>query len=90
MLLRYAYLFAHSTCHMKPGEQLEAWRKANRMTQAHLSELLGLSQGAVSRIEAGAEPKASVAEKIRHLTSGAVTWSEEAAPISQLPHPSES
>ncbi len=58
-----------------PGERLRAWRKAQQVSQGKLAEMLGVDQSTVSLIEArGQEPKASVAEKIREITAGQVTW----------------
>lgn len=60
---------------MTPGERLRAWRKEHGLSQEEVAERIGVDQAQVSRIEAeSAEPRASVAEKLRELTGGHVTW----------------
>jgi transcriptional regulator with XRE-family HTH domain len=60
---------------MTPGEALRAWRDREGMSQRDFAARLGLEQYEISRIESGkVEPRASVAEGIRLLTGGEVTW----------------
>jgi transcriptional regulator with XRE-family HTH domain len=63
---------------MSPGQRLRRWRRNADLTQYQLAIKLGVNPSTVTGIERQErEPLAGLAEKIRLLTEGEVTWLDD-------------
>lgn len=66
-------------------QTLTTYRKANRISQQRLAEMVGTDQSIISRIENGMTPTLVLAAEIERVTGGnvpAVSWVQHISPSS--------